>query len=281
MKIIRDVPEAIYNAICDLNSKPPQKDAMRVTELCDSPQIKRLKIAHWDEITVPASSFLWALTGTMMHNLVSGYGQNNALAEERLVSFSGPVPLYGTPDRYADRIIEDYKFTSVWSFLNPKAEWTGQLNCYAQLFTENGFPVDALRIQSILKDWSPSTALRDPEYPRSAFKTHEIPLWTERERRSYIADRFTQHLNRTTCTDEERWKRPSAYAVMKEGRKSAVRVLDSLEDAEKYMQDNKLDKKHSIAERPGAYVRCEAYCTAAPFCEQWKNTPKKERTTIE
>jgi len=63
---------------------------------------------------------------------------------------------------------------------------------------------------------------------------------------------------------------------MKEGRKTAVRVFDSVKEAEKHMDENKLDNKHSIVVRPGGYTRCENYCIVSKFCPQWaKEKPKR------
>ena len=72
------------------------------------------------------------------------------------------------------------------------------------------------------------------------------------------------------CTAEERWERPIKYAVKKEGRKSALRVLDSLKDAENYMAEKKLFAKHFVETRQGESVRCESYCAVQPFCNQYK-----------
>ena len=70
------------------------------------------------------------------------------------------------------------------------------------------------------------------------------------------------------CTDEERWQRPSKFAVGKKKTKRALRVLDSHEEAEDWMVTT--GKGEYIEERPGQAIRCENYCDVAPFCNQWK-----------
>ena len=65
------------------------------------------------------------------------------------------------------------------------------------------------------------------------------------------------------CSPEERWERPTTWAVMKEGRKTALRVFDAKEEADK-MADGQ--KGLSVEERKGACARCEGYCLAAKFC---------------
>ena len=39
------------------------------------------------------------------------------------------------------------------------------------------------------------------------------------------------------CSDEDRWKKDDTWRVMKKGRKSALRVLYSNEDAEQYIEN--------------------------------------------
>ena len=71
------------------------------------------------------------------------------------------------------------------------------------------------------------------------------------------------------CSPEERWDRPSTYAVMKEGRKTAVRVFEDKAEAEKLAAEN--GKGFSVLERKGKSVRCESYCPCREFCSYWKS----------
>ena len=86
------------------------------------------------------------------------------------------------------------------------------------------------------------------------------------------------------CTEHEMWAVPTRYAVMKNSLKRASRVLDTPEEAEKYIVGARAkDKKasvHRIEVRDGARKRCDKYCKAAPFCNQYqqflKDTKKEE-----
>ena len=69
------------------------------------------------------------------------------------------------------------------------------------------------------------------------------------------------------CTPEERFNSGDKYAVMKKGRKTAMRVLDSLEDAEAW--------KHAsggeyIDVRKGEDKKCIDYCSVCKFCDYWQ-----------
>ena len=72
-------------------------------------------------------------------------------------------------------------------------------------------------------------------------------------------------------------KKNDAWAVRKVGQKRALRVLDSEEDAIKYMDwHNETDKAYNkktnleIEFRQGEYNRCKGnYCSVAQFCQQY------------
>ena len=70
------------------------------------------------------------------------------------------------------------------------------------------------------------------------------------------------------CTAEERWAKPDTYAVMKKGRKSALRLLPTEEKAKEYIGDQNL----SIEFRKGVSTRCEGYCEVSQFCKQYRES---------
>jgi hypothetical protein len=75
------------------------------------------------------------------------------------------------------------------------------------------------------------------------------------------------------CTDEERWTRPGKFAVMKAGRKAALRLFDDKKDAKKYIADQhrttKFGPKYHIVQRENRYIRCdEGYCPVVKWCGQ-------------
>jgi len=70
------------------------------------------------------------------------------------------------------------------------------------------------------------------------------------------------------CTAEERYNSGPRYAVMKKGRKTALRVLDTREAAEEWMATGGGD---FIEERPGEDKKCLEYCAAAAFCSYYQS----------
>ena len=76
------------------------------------------------------------------------------------------------------------------------------------------------------------------------------------------------------CTDEERWRRKDTYRVEKKGRKTAVRVLDTREEADEYIGGHKDSKLLKVVEAKGECVRCANYCDVAKFCNQYNEESK-------
>ena len=72
------------------------------------------------------------------------------------------------------------------------------------------------------------------------------------------------------CSDEERWKKNDTFRVMKKGRKSAVRVLSSQEEADEFMDGHKDKKLLQVEMAEGQSVRCESYCSVSQFCNQYQ-----------
>lgn len=75
------------------------------------------------------------------------------------------------------------------------------------------------------------------------------------------------------CTPEERYRNGDKYAVMKKGRKSALRVLDTEEEAKKWMEEN--GKGEYIEYRPGTDDKCIHYCYAKDFCSYYRENVKE------
>lgn len=259
-----NLPDAIVRSVS--NFRPLVKDRFSVTDLIGPPLMRQLKIKHWDEITEDASDKLWMLLGSAVHYILEKSSPENALEEEKLeVPFMG-VTIVGKVDLWHGGEISDWKITSVYSFLlGDKPEWEAQLNLYSYLYSAHGFQTERLRIYAILRDWQKSKALASADYPQIPFMSVDVRLWNQEELMNYIGQRI--HLHQTEgreCTDEERWARPTTYAVKKEGRKTAVRVFDTRGEAETLALT---DPKHFVEERKGEYIRCKSFCPVRNFCK--------------
>jgi hypothetical protein len=70
------------------------------------------------------------------------------------------------------------------------------------------------------------------------------------------------------CTPDEQWRRPDKWAVMKPGRKSAVRLCDSKEEADAFIGEKEGERTPYTELQPAQPLRCRMYCDVAPFCNQ-------------
>lgn len=267
-----NLPSSIVKAV-SINF-PPREDRISVTDLINAPLIRYLKMKHWDELTEDASDKLWMLLGTSMHYILEQHSPEDAFQEERLTANINGITISGKSDLYQNGVITDWKVTSVFSFLlGNKPEWEAQLNVYAWLWRENGFPVEKLLINALLRDWQKSKIFKDSNYPEIPFIEVEIPLWSMEDIEEYIIGRINLHkqIPLAECTPEERWQRPTTYAVMKKGRESAVRVYDSMLEAETKIDNIAKDRSsHYIDVREGKRIRCEDYCIVNKFCPYYK-----------
>jgi hypothetical protein len=267
-----NLPDAIVQAV--KNDPYPLQDTgdISVTRLIDAPQIRVLRERHRDEIEEDAADRIWSLLGQVAHGILER-AETVAMTEQRLFANVAGWRVSGQFDRLAvlpDGTLQDYKVTSVWAVINGvKADWLHQLNCLRWLAEQNGHPVRRLQIVAILRDWSRGKALGDANYPQRQVKVLDVPVWTLQEAGDYIRERVRLHQAADDglvpeCSPEERWERPTTYAVMRRGRKSALRVFDRLADA----RDLANEPDRHIEVRPGRAVRCEEYCPVAQFCPQ-------------
>ena len=60
----------------------------------------------------------------------------------------------------------------------------------------------------------------------------------------------------------------SLDAIKKDGGKRAVKVCSTMEEAQNLLPS--YGAKHSIETRAGGDIRCERFCSVAPFCNYYK-----------
>ena len=263
-----------------------------VTEIMSPPRIQRLKRKHWDDMEQDVTDMLWSMLGSALHVVAERSEVIDHLNEERLFMEIDGVTLSGSIDLQqhvkGGVALKDYKFTSVWAVMNDKPEWEQQLNVYGWMVHKiKGVDIKGLQICAILRDWSTRKAQTESGYPQAQIQMVDIPVWSFDKTEKYVHERIELHKESKVqadwdeelpeCTDEERWMRTTTYAVKKEGRKSAVRVFDSEEDAVKLIEESEDKKKLSIEVRKGEPVRCTGnYCGVNKWCSQYQSYLKEQ-----
>lgn len=293
-----NLPSDVYKA-CAAEQYEPDPNRIGVTSLIAPAHIRQLTIKHWNEIEVDASSRLWAVLGEAVHLVMDKYNKPEGIMPVRKleVKIDG-MTIVGVTDNYdinETGNITDYKCTSVFSFMGGlKQDWEQQLNVYAWLAHKHGIKINNLRINAILRDWQVSKARYgvkfgddgeikgwgkplQSDYPSIPFQSVDVPLWPIEKIEQFIRNRLTSHQKcGIICTDEERWQRPTVYAVMKKGNKKALacnnyvggnKIPFTKDNATEWIAENqKKGENLYIEERPGSCVRCENYCIVKQFC---------------
>lgn len=267
---IYNLPAPLVAAVTP--TRRPARGTISVTELIAPPQIRALTLRHYDDITEDVSDRIWALTGSLAHQLLAGYGNIEGHQVERTLSCEiEGVTVTGTFDllRVGDTLF-DWKYVTVWRVVDGiPVEWVRQLNLYMELLRRSGgSSASALKVVCVYRDWSKQRAA-GANYPKAQVEVHDVPLWDSGRATDFLRERIRLHLAAEAgdvpeCTAEERWARPTRFALMKRGRKTAVKVFDE----EGAARDAATAPEHYVEVRPGASVRCASYCRVAPFCAQ-------------
>jgi hypothetical protein len=225
---------------------------------------------------------MWAVLGTAIHWVIEQNGSKEASEAKRICKHKSGATLVCIGDFYENQILTDWKVTSTWSWLlGGKSTWEKQLNVVKYIYELNEMPVKEMYVYAILRDWVKSKSY-DRDYPDIPFQGVKIPIWEPEKLEKYIDERVEAHLfaeslidsigNVPICTPEERWQRPDTYAVKREGIKRAVRVFDTNDEAEKFMEKAKA-KDLFIENRKGSEIRCNSFCSVNRFCEYFKSLP--------
>lgn len=272
----QNLPQALVNAV-ERNLREVIDGQYSATEILKSTREILLTRRHWHEIEQDVADLIWQIFGTAVHKLASD-NDDTGNAEIRIYADVNGTTLSGQYDLYDAETFTliDYKTASVWKVIYGDFEdWRKQGLIYAWLNAMNGVHVARVRFHAFLKDWSSADAQYKTDYPQLGVYTYEYEVTAHDivEIDTYISAKIAAIVTGelTDCTDAERWNTGTKYAAMKNGRKTAIRVADTRSEVE--------GLGDYIEERPGIDKKCERYCLAAPYCEQYK-ARKREKEEI-
>jgi hypothetical protein len=249
-----------------------------VTELLSSPRIRRLREQYNDQIEEDVSDMLWSMLGSALHVVMERGQTPGYITEERLFKEVDGVKISGAIDIQEEVeggiVLIDYKFTSAWAVMNAKIEWEQQLNLYKWLVeTVKDKPVVGLRICALIRDFNRHDYREG--YPAAPIHMVDIPMWSTEQADQFVRRRLEAHRESkvdqdlgealTECTPEERWMSETMYAVKREGRKTAIRVFKSMEEATQLAEK----EKGYVETRLSEPKRCTGnYCGVNQWCSQ-------------
>ena len=277
-----NLPQTLVNAVKAHTHKGGDYSA---SMLCNPIRVYWLNKRHKDELEEDVSQRIWSLFGTAMHYIIEKGADEKELSEKYLETKIQGKTLSGTCDLYDKAgTITDWKTDSVWTIIygNREREREVQLNAYAYLFRKAGYEVNKLQIISLLRDWSKTEAARKSEYPQSNILVTEYKLWDIDLQDNFlntVIGRFEAFKDipdneLPECSAEDMWQKPAKYAVMKPGRKSALKVFNNMKDAEFLMAS--MPGQSYIEVREAKRNRCADYCPANKFCNQYQEYLKEK-----
>lgn len=279
-----NLPYGLVKAVSpDPHNKPGEISA---TTLIQGTKQVILTQRHWNELEDDVADRIWAVFGTAVHALLESEGENE-FCEIELKQKVSNITVTGRLDNYnmATGVIADYKNTSVFKVkagLQKDAdgkehgfpEWKMQGLIYSWLLQKNGLPATKCRFIALLKDHSMTEAARDRSYPQSPVYVYDFDVTKEdlEEIEKFIMKKVFQYElfcsteddNIPECSENERWAKKDVYAVKKEGRKTAVKLYDTQEEAEQKIAE--LGKGHYLEVRKGESMKCKNYCLCSGFC---------------
>ena len=278
------LPEAFVKAVS--TTRHNEAGCFSATTLNKGAKEIILTDRHFDEITVDAADSVWAVWGTAVHALLESQPDNNFHEE----SFKVPVSnsfVTGQVDSYdmENGVINDWKTASVWKVqFNDFKEWRAQGLTYAWLLQQSGLEVKKCRFVALLKDHSKTKAKTDSSYPQSPVFIYEFDV-TAADMEETAARILTkvQEIESAykldddaiePCSAEERWADGEKWAVMKNGRKTAVKVFDNQLDAD--AMAGEMGNAYYVEHRPAISRKCGDYCNCKDFCNFYKAMKKGE-----
>lgn len=241
---------------------------------------------HFDEITVDAADSVWAVWGTAVHALMESQPDNNFHEEKFKVPVCNSF-VTGQVDSYdmEHATIFDWKTASVWKVqFADFSDWYKQGMTYAWLLKQSGLDVRHCVFVALLKDHSKSKAAKDASYPQSPVFKYEFDVTDEelQQTEARIIAKVAEIESAykldddaiEPCSAEERWADDEKWAVMKNGRKTALKVLDNQLDAD--AMAGEMGNAYYVEHRPAISRKCGDYCACKDFCNFYKNMNKGE-----
>jgi hypothetical protein len=287
-----NLPEFVVNAL--KRDDYEKSGEFSATGLLKSPRQRLLAERHDAEIEMDVSEFTWSVLGTAVHSAFERRGSaEDVIVEERMTvhvpTKYGTVSVSGKPDLVdlSDLTLYDYKCTSVWAFiLGGKPEWEKQLNIYRWMLKEcKGIEIKHIKVCAVYRDWArrayEEAQKKNPfscDYPECNIGIIDIPLVPYEAVASNVVKLIERHKSQEDktdnqlmlCTDDDRWCRESCWAVKKKGGKRALSggLHPTQEAAMAFAATQAVPTE--IERRTGRNIKCESYCSAAAFCNQWK-----------
>lgn len=269
-------------------------NTLSATGLMKPLRAQLLTARHGDVLEIDVSELVASRFGNAIHDSIErvqtpGVSKEQRVARKLLID-GVEYTITGKYDLLVENegihTIRDIKTTSVWAFIygGKDEDYRTQLSIYRWLLSETHQINPTAYIDFFFTDWQGSKARAEEKYPQQriypGYKIELLPLDVVE---AIIIEKLillkehqeTPDDDLPECTKEELWAEEDTFALYKIGNKKATKVFDNKKEAEQYQQVNNI--KGYIQDRPGKVKRCK-YCSAAPFCNQFKRLQEYKLT---
>jgi hypothetical protein len=278
-----NLPQPFVDLVSESSYSAGEAD-ITTTSLFQPPKIRELAKRHADKIVEDASDRVWTMLGTANHYVLEQIAKRNPeryVTEERFYMDVDGMKLGGQIDLYdkQEQVLYDYKVSSVYKAMSDdRFEWTAQAAVNRLLLEHNGYQVKRAAIILVMKDWRMRDSKIKADYPKCPVVEIKLDAWKPEETFAYIKSRITLHQQAKDlsddeipiCTPEERWEKPTIYAVLpKEGAKRAVN--GGLYESESEAKEHAKRISGAVERREGSCARCMDFCRVRQFCQFGRN----------
>lgn len=195
--------------------------------------------------------------------------------EQRAYKPVGKYTLSGKFDFVAEGMVQDFKSTSVYTYINQSNadKYILQGSIYRWLNPEL-ITQDTMTIHYIFTDWSAVSAKQSKDYPQSRLISQRYTLKSLTDTDRYIKDKIsliekyidTKEEDLPLCTDEDLWRKPTQYKYYKNPTSSrSTKNFDN--KAEAYLRLHQEGNVGIVREVKGQVSACK-YCSAFALCKQ-------------
>lgn len=296
------LPLAVFLATDDYDYEPNTISA--TTLLKPVKQIVLSKRVSLDD-TIDIASLVSARMGSAIHTAIEKAWLNPQLAmrklgyPENLIHSivvnptsvkEGQIPVYmeqrsykevlgfkvsGKFDFVAEGKVQDFKSTSVYTFLNQtnKDKYIQQGSIYRWL-NPDIITKDEMVIHYIFTDWNKADSLKRADYPNNRVLSQRLGLMTVKETDKFVKDKLTliktymdsDESEIPPCTDYDLWRKPTVWKYYKNPSSTkSTKNYDNKADAYiHYTNDGCIGL---VKEVKGQVSACR-YCSASTICKQ-------------
>lgn len=276
-----NLPKPFVDAATKKHEYTPKRYS--VTSILKGTTEAVLQRRHANEIDTDVADCVWMIFGSAVHSILEQSDETKTQLKENYLTMDMPngYVLSGIFDLYDDATgtVTDYKTASVWKAVSGDWEdYRKQTLLYCLMLREIGFDARRGEIVALLKDHSKSKAKYDRTYPQ-----HPVVVmsWDFSETdfdnaRDFVYYKFEKierfekmpDYELPPCNPDRRWNEPAKWAVMKKGRKKAVKLFE-LKSAADFMA-YAYGPEAYIELRPEKNRKCEEYCTVSRWCRFYR-----------